>query len=110
MNCGCEGNYHQTPTYDWYNTDNYPCNPCTDKKLCKKVVNAQCVVYYGNPLAYLQINQDTPVETILSVIDNELSAFNQTLTTLKNNIQTALNNINDRINAIAGQNDAPYQI
>ena len=121
MACSCGNNPCQCVNpgyaYNWYNTENYPCNPCTTTVVCKKKVPAECVFYAGPALTPLGLTTNIDVELILSTLSTMVDTLQDAISTnliaqnVKNtNILTALNDINTRLNTITGGAHAPYVI
>ena len=121
MSCSCGNNPCQcnnpTYTYNWYNTANYPCNPCSTTTICKKKVPAKCVEYRGPNLTLLSLTTNVDVELIISTMVSFLGTLQDTvannliLQNTKNaNILAALNDINTRLNVLEGGIHPPYTI
>lgn len=104
--CRCSsGNYH----YNWYNTDNYSCNPCTTQPVCKKKIPAACVFYGGPKLTGVNIETNTQIEFILIALDNAIAELklqvNQTIqnqNNIINDLQGAVNGLSAQLDAIVG--------
>lgn len=112
--CGCS-----KPNYssNWFNVDAYPCNPCIQTTVCKKVVPAICVEYKGPILDQLNLDSPARVETILAALNIVLGEIKESVTlesdtseTTAANILVALNDINSRLNVLEGASHAPYVI
>lgn len=100
-------------SYNWYNTENLPCDPCSTTPVCKKKIPAKCTFYQSATLVNLNLPTGTNIEAIIQVIDSAigvLKAFQATQTTKNTNILTALNDINDRLNVLEGGSHAAYTI
>lgn len=96
-------------SFNWQNTDGYPCNPCSTTDYCIKKIPAKCTIYKGPNLANIGLGSDISVELILSVMDIAIgnaaiaAALDKANQTIKNaNILLALNDINTRLNTLAG--------
>lgn len=119
-NCGYNYCQCSNPTYsfNWQNTDGYPCNPCSTVDTCLKKIPAKCTIYKGPNLANIGLANDISVELILSVMDVAIGNLKTQATldkadqAVKNaNILAALNSINTRLNTLAGGTPhAPYII
>lgn len=97
-------------SYDWYNIDNYPCNPCSTTPVCKKKVPAFCTYYQGPNLTYIGLTTDINVELILTTIVNTIQVSKAEQDTKNANILAALNDINSRIVSITGEAHPAYTI
>ncbi len=100
--CQCTPQY----AYNWFNTSNYPCNPCSTTTVCKKTIPGKCTIYGGPNLTGLGLTTGMSVDVVLAAISVIIAE--QTVTNA--NILTALNDINDRINVIDSGSHAPYVI
>lgn len=106
--CGCNSPVY---TFNWYNTDNYPCNPCTTTEVCKKTIPSQCVGYDGANLSNINITSPNNLKTIVQKIDSEIGLLKTSDATLKANLLIILNDINDRLNDLEGGPDHdPYEL
>lgn len=105
--CKC---HERRPAYNWYNVENYPCNPCTNVNICKKKVPAKCTFYNGPALSNLGLNTNIDVELILASVNNAIGSLNTSTTSQASKILEALNDINQRIVAITGIPHANYTI
>lgn len=115
MSCNRCGHTHcscgqQQYTYNWYNIDNYPCNPCSTVNVCKKKIPAACTFYNGPALTFFNLGTNISIEQVIAAFATAIQTL-QTENAAKNaNIQTALNDINARINLIDGGSHPNYVI
>lgn len=104
--CTCTPQYN----YNWYNTANLPCNPCSTTPVCLKTIPAFCTIYNGPNLTGLGLTTAINIELIFSTISTMLAAQLASQATINNNILFALNDINARIIAITGTSYPNYTI
>lgn len=104
QNCGYNICNCVNPMYtqNWFNIDNYPCNPCNATEICKKTIPSQCVGYDGVNLSNINLIAPTNLKAIVQKIDSEIGNLKSFDSTLKSSLQTILNDINDRLNALEG--------
>jgi len=104
-------------SYNWYNTPDLPCNPCSATVVCKKKIPAVCTYYNGPNLTGIGLTTNVNLETITATISTIIGALN----TAVNNQITAqavinaqilanFNDINARIVAITGIPHEDYVI
>lgn len=106
--CTCGHNHHYT--YNWYNVENYPCNPCSTVEVCKKKIPAKCTIYRGPALTAIGLGTEVDVQTVIAAIVNTMNVGGENDNSMRINIQNALNDINARLNAIEGSVHANYSI
>lgn len=104
--CQCTPNYN----FNWMDTTNLPCNPCSTTPVCKKVIPALCTIYNGPNLTGLSLTTGINIELILSTISTIMAAQAANQATINQNILFALNDINARIIAITGVSYPNYTI
>lgn len=110
-NCGSNPcNCNQTYSYNWYNTEGYPCNPCSTTEVCKKKIPAKCTIYKGPALNGIGLTTDLNIELILATISAVINQNNTSQATKNTNILSALNDINDRLNILESGSHAAYTI
>lgn len=118
-NCGINPCSCQQPnySYNWFNTENYPCNPCSTTQVCKKRIPAKCTFYEGPNLANLGLTSPSNLEAIVLATDQVLGLLKDvqllgtsTQNTVNVNILIALNNINARLNVLESSSHPAYVI
>lgn len=109
MSCSRCGNSYcscgkQDYTYNWYNVDNYSCNPCSTIDVCKKKVPAKCTFYNGPALPFFNLGTNVSIEDVIVAFATAIQAIQGTHSSKTVNVQAALDNINERLNNIEGGN------
>ena len=111
--CQC----NPTHGYNWYNTEGYPCTPCTTTPVCKKKIPAKCTYYNGPNLTQLGLTTNIDIEAILATVNSVVGSLQTSISTIEDDESVAnlailaiLNDINSRIIAITGISHAPYTL
>lgn len=100
--CSC----NTTPSYNWFGTDNMPCDECSPVIVCARKMPSLCVIYSGQNLPNTGINTNDTLNDILTKLDN----IKQTQDLMNINILSAINDINTRLNTLASTTHAPYTL